>query len=58
MKYTNAIMDREKVHSLGCNIDDERTQDILATITALPSLARPAVCLPDLHLKERTEGPS
>jgi len=51
-------MDSSKVHSLGCNIDDDRTRDILASITALPSLARPAVCLPDLHLKERTEAPS
>ena len=48
----------EKIHSLGCNLDDARTRHILERITALKSLAFPAVCLPDLHLKNRTEAPS
>lgn len=51
-------MDVEKIHALGCDLDDARTQKILDSITSLPSLARPVVCLPDLHVKERTEGPS
>jgi len=48
----------EKIHSLGCDLDDERIRHILERITALKSLAFPAVCLPDLHLKNRTEAPS
>ncbi|MDA1335149.1 MAG: RtcB family protein [bacterium] len=51
-------MDMKKIHALGCNLDDERTKNILARITKLKSLEAPAVCLPDLHIKERTEGPS
>src|SRR3989344_714302 len=34
-----------------------RLDKILAKIAEIKSLARPAVCLPDLHLRERTEGP-
>lgn len=37
---------------------DTRVQKILNKITSLKSLALPPVCLPDLHLKERTEAPS
>ena len=39
------------------NNTSSRLDKILAKIAEIKSLARPAVCLPDLHLKERTEGP-
>lgn len=51
-------MNPKKIHALGCDLGDGQLQDILDHITSLPSLAFPIVCLPDLHLKERTEGPS
>lgn len=51
-------MDADKIHALGCDLDDARTCSILDSITSLPSLALPVVCLPDLHMKERTEAPS
>lgn len=51
-------MNTEKIHALGCDLGDPQLQNILDHITSLPSLAFPIVCLPDLHLKERTEGPS
>ena len=57
MKYTNATMPSNKIHAFGCDLTDDRTQKILEQITSLKSLAAPVVCLPDLHLKERTEGP-
>lgn len=47
-----------KIHLLGCDLSDPRTRDIFQHITQLESLALPLVCLPDLHLKDRTEGPS
>lgn len=46
------------VRSFGCDLDDPRIRHILERITSLKSLAFPAVCLPDLHLKDRTEAPS
>ncbi len=48
----------EKIHALGCDLSDGRTKKILDRILSLKSLALPPVCLPDLHLKERTEAPS
>ncbi len=50
-------MNSEKIHALGCDLDNPHVAQILDHITSLESLARPVVCLPDLHLKERTEGP-
>ena len=57
MKYTNATMPSDKIHAFGCDLTDDRTRNILDRITSLKSLAFPVVCLPDLHLKELTEGP-
>ncbi|MFC1595100.1 RtcB family protein [Patescibacteria group bacterium] len=51
-------MDPDKIHSLGCDLSDDRTKEALEKITSLKSLASPVVCLPDLHIKHRTEGPS
>ncbi|MBI4121594.1 MAG: RtcB family protein, partial [Candidatus Ryanbacteria bacterium] len=48
----------EKIRLLGCSADDPRTAHILNEIAEIKSLASPAVCLPDLHLKDRTEAPS
>jgi tRNA-splicing ligase RtcB (3'-phosphate/5'-hydroxy nucleic acid ligase) len=45
-------------HLLGCDLSNEKTKEVLNEITKLGSLGLPLVCLPDLHLKERTEGPS
>ncbi|OGZ42281.1 MAG: hypothetical protein A3C80_00395 [Candidatus Ryanbacteria bacterium RIFCSPHIGHO2_02_FULL_45_43] len=50
-------MDSSKIHSLGCDLSDNRIRGVLSHITKLKSLAFPVVCLPDLHMKERTEGP-
>jgi tRNA-splicing ligase RtcB len=50
-------MNSEKIYTLGCNLEDEKTKTILNGIASLKSLALPMVCLPDIHLKERTEGP-
>lgn len=47
----------EKIHALGCDTDEPKLHSILTTIASLKSLAAPAVCLPDIHLKDRTEGP-
>ena len=42
---------------LGVTTSDPKRDAILATILRLPSLATPPICLPDIHLKHRTEGP-
>jgi tRNA-splicing ligase RtcB len=51
-------MELAKVHALGCDLSGEQTQYILNKILGLKSIALPLVCLPDLHVKQRTEGPS
>ena len=48
----------EKIHVLGCDLENERTKEILSRIASLKSLAAPIICPPDLHIKERTEAPS
>ncbi|MEK7642970.1 MAG: RtcB family protein [Patescibacteria group bacterium] len=51
-------MDSRNIHAIGCDLSDARIQHVLNEITRLKSLARPVVCLPDLHIKDRTEAPS
>lgn len=43
---------------MGCDLTDQKLTQILEQITSLPSLARPVVCLPDIHMKEKTEAPA
>lgn len=51
-------MTTEKIHSLGCDLSDQRLKNILTKITELESLAFPVVCLPDILLKPRVEAPA
>ncbi|TSC79439.1 MAG: tRNA-splicing ligase RtcB [Parcubacteria group bacterium Gr01-1014_29] len=43
---------------MGCDLTDQKLIQILEQITSLPGLARPVVCLPDIHMKEKTEAPA
>lgn len=51
-------INHEKIHAVGCDVDAPEAKEKLAKITNIPSLARPVICLPDLNVKTRTEGPS
>ncbi len=51
-------MESSKIHAIGCNLAGTRTGSIVEQISRLKSLAFPVVCLPDIHVKDRTEGPS
>jgi len=42
---------------LGSKRADAKRDAILAQISRIPSLALPPLCLPDIHVKDRTEGP-
>lgn len=42
---------------LGAPRIDPKRDAILASIARIPSLALPTLCLPDIHVKDRTEGP-
>lgn len=50
-------MNSKKIQSVGCNLDDPKLKRVLEHITSLSSLAKPVVCLPDIHIKEKTESP-
>lgn len=51
-------MNTEKIQSLGCDLTDQKLTQILEQITFLSGLGRPVVCLPDIHMKEKTEAPA
>ncbi len=50
-------MDSNRIKAIGNDIDEPRMQEILTRIASIHSLAFPAVCLPDSHMKERVEAP-
>lgn len=54
----NNTTNSEKIHAIGCRIDNVKIQKRLKQITSIKSLALPVVCLPDLHLKKHLEAPS
>lgn len=54
----NNTTNAEKIHNIGCNLEDPRLRKTLEKIIKTPSLAKPIVCLPDLNLKEKAESPS
>lgn len=60
MKFINTSngMNSEKIQSIGCDLADSKLIDTLEQITSLPGLGRPVVCLPDIHMKEKTEAPA
>lgn len=49
-----------KITQIGtdCNLDDPKLQQTLSHIASLPALAHPLICLPDIHMKEKTEAPA
>lgn len=56
---TNNNKETTKLHArfLGSPLSDPKRDAVLTTILDLPSLALPPLCLPDIHMKDRTEGP-
>ncbi|TSC69615.1 MAG: tRNA-splicing ligase RtcB, partial [Parcubacteria group bacterium Gr01-1014_70] len=53
----NTTMNSNKIQSIGCNITNPKFKQLLEHISSLPAIAKPIVCLPDIHLKENTEAP-
>ncbi|MEK9166117.1 MAG: RtcB family protein, partial [Patescibacteria group bacterium] len=51
-------MENSRIHAIGCSLSGTKTGAIVEQIAALKSLAFPIVCLPDIHVKDHTEGPS
>lgn len=51
-------MESPKIHAIGCELAGTKTGVVVEQIARLKSLAFPVVCLPDIHVKDRTEGPS
>lgn len=47
----------EKIQSLGCSFQNPHLLQRLEQIASIPYLSKPLICLPDIHLKEKTEAP-
>ncbi len=56
MLYNNSMIS-DKIQSIGCNLENPRLIQTLEQIASLPQLVKPLICLPDIHLKEKTEAP-
>lgn len=51
-------MSHTKIKHIGTESIDSRLEHILETITRIPSVVGAPVCLPDVHIKEKTEAPA
>jgi tRNA-splicing ligase RtcB (3'-phosphate/5'-hydroxy nucleic acid ligase) len=50
-------MTADKIQNLGCNLNDPKLKQTLEHISLLPAVTKPIVCLPDIHMKDKTEAP-
>ena len=51
-------MPHTKIKHIGAESIDPRLEHILQAITRIPSVVGAPVCLPDVHIKEKTEAPA
>jgi len=51
-------MPHTKIKHIGAESIDPRLEHILEAITRIPSVVGAPVCLPDVHIKEKTEAPA